>query len=447
MPLRIIPAILVLTIMVPPIAGSSGKYSDITQETFKPAGAIVQTREESFSAFSEEKPIPSESAKASSSPSAPDSQNGSAAESSPPSSEVSPFPPSGNATASPGGQSPQPTPETGNVPQAPGSQSASPAPGMDGGSPAPESDSIEASPDKVQAEEPMVVTDSFPSVDMDTWEYAAFKSDVMAIIKKAEQSSGIKTTYSVFVMDLTTNYTCGVNENLTRVDPYDNMKEGYFNSASVIKLFQGYILCDMMRRGELSAEETYYDSVTGRKFKLLNMIQSMISYSDNNYSNAALRLIGNQKSNEVLDRLGIHDSRIYGEMSGAIGYSRKNNLKRYGTEKRCARITPRDAGLILYNVYINRETDIYMTTIHKGLLGNIYNTRIPVGVARVNRKYEVAHKTGTNSQLGIYNDAGIIYCKRPFILVVFTQSTTSKAGENFIRSLSEQLTRYFDAKA
>jgi beta-lactamase class A len=203
----------------------------------------------------------------------------------------------------------------------------------------------------------------------------------------------------------------------------------------------------MMRRGELNVDEVYYDSVTGRRFKLLRMIRDMISYSDNNYSNAALRLIGNQKSNEVLNRLGIHKSRIYGEMSGAIGYSRENNLKKYGTVKRCARITPRDTGLILYNIYINRENDIYMETLNKALIGNIYSTRIPAGVSRVNRDYEIAHKTGTNSHLGVYNDAGIIYCKRPFILVAFTQSTSSSAGQNFIRSLAEQLTRYFDSKA
>lgn len=296
-------------------------------------------------------------------------------------------------------------------------------------------------------EEPPVIACGFPPTDLDNWEYTVFKNDVMAIIDEAERLSGIKTIYGVFVMDLVNSFMCGVNENLTRVDTYDNMKEGYFNSASVIKLFQGYILCDMIRRGELSMDEAYYDPVTGRKFRLLEMIREMISLSDNNYSNAALRLIGNQKSNEVLDRLGIHNSRIYGEMSGAIGYSRENNLKKYGTVKRCARITPRDTGLILYNIYVNRETDIFMETLDEALKANIYNTRIPVGVKRVNPDYEIAHKTGTNSSLGFYNDAGIIYCKRPFILVVFTQSVSSRTGHSFIRTLAEKLTRYFDSKA
>lgn len=223
------------------------------------------------------------------------------------------------------------------------------------------------------------------------------------------------------------------------------LKLGDTLDISINSKSYGYILCDMMRHGELDKDEVYHDKVTGRKFKLLKMISSMISYSDNNYSNATLRLIGNEKSNEVLERVGIYNSRIYGEMSGAAGYSKKNNQEKYGTTKRCARLTPRDAGLILYNVYTNRENDLYMKTMNQALLGNIYNSRIPVGVARAGSRYKVAHKTGTNSALGVYNDAGIIYNKHPFILVAFTQSTNSNAGQGFIQSLSERLTRYFDA--
>jgi beta-lactamase class A len=289
------------------------------------------------------------------------------------------------------------------------------------------------------------VSDRLPPLDKTKTAYIEFHRDILVIISEAQRKAHLHGDYGVFVMDLATGLYCGRNENLTRID--DGQKEGFFNSASVIKMFQGYILCDMLQQGELDEGLYYEDKVTGRRFKLLPMMTYMISHSDNNYSNAVMRLVGNTKSNEVLNRLGIVNSRIYGEMSGAIGYSRKNNLERYGTEKRCARITPRDAGLILYNVYINKENNLYLKTMHEGLLGNIYNTRIPVGIRRVSKRYAVAHKTGTNSGLGVYNDAGIIYCKNPFILAAFTQSATSTTGEAFIRNLAEDLTRYFDAKA
>ena len=274
-------------------------------------------------------------------------------------------------------------------------------------------------------------------------EALSFQRDVEAMVDKAVKKSGIRGTFGLFIMDLKNEYTYGKNENLTQWDPKDQVPEGYFNSASVIKLFQGYLLCDMLRRGELDSEKTYHDRVTGRKFKLLPMIKSMISYSDNNYSNACLRLVDNKKSNEVLTRLGIVNSRLYGEMSGAVGYSRENNIAKYGTDKRCARLTPYDTGLILYNIYKNKDSDGYMKALNEALLKNVYNTRIPVGVHRVSSKYAVAHKTGTNSALGVYNDAGIVYTPNPYILVAFTQGTTNNTAHTFIRSLAEQLTHYF----
>ncbi len=293
-------------------------------------------------------------------------------------------------------------------------------------------------------EDPLV--HQLPAFDVLSKEYLLFEKDMVAIIDKAKKQSGIKSTFGLFIMDLKTELSYGAHKNLVLMDPVDKVPEGFFNSASVIKMFQGYIFCDMLRYGELDAEKVYYDKVTGRKFKILPMIKSMIKYSDNNYSNACLRLVDNKQSNAVLSRLGITNSRLYGEMSGAVGYSRQNNIERYGTDKRCARITPQDSALILYNIYRNKDTDPYMKVLNEALIGNVYNTRIPVGVKRVSKKYLIAHKTGTNSALGVYNDAGIVYCKNPFILVSYTQSTTSFAGHTFIRSLAEQLTRYFDSK-
>lgn len=306
-------------------------------------------------------------------------------------------------------------------------------------SPAPDVPVITSAP---AIEDPLV--SALPEYDAANEEAIAFKKNMDAIVDKAVKTSGITEPYGIFIMNLKTDLYYGVNESLTRMDETDTVPEGFFNSASVIKLFQGYIFCDMIRRGELDGEKVYHDNVTGRKFKLLPMIKSMISYSDNNYSNACLRIVDNRKSNEVLQRLGIVKSRLYGEMSGAIGYSRQNNMLKYGTVKRCARLTPLDTGLILYNIYRNKDSDTYMKALHEALLGNVYNTRIPVGVRRVSSRVPIAHKTGTNSSLGIYNDAAIVYTENPFILVTFTQGTTSSKGHSFIRSLAEQLTRHFE---
>lgn len=308
--------------------------------------------------------------------------------------------------------------------------------------PAPTPNSVELNPSATLG--PLV--GSLPTSDVDSPEVQNFRYDMNNIISKAEKVSGISSIYGLFIMDLQANYFYGVNENLTGIDETDNVPEGYFNSASVIKLYQGYIFCDMMRNRELDAEKKYHDKVTGRKFKLMPMIKSMISYSDNNYSNACLRIVNNTLSNAVLNRLGIKNSRLYGEMAGAIGYSKKNNMNKYGTAKRCARLTPMDTAFFLYNIFINKDSDFYMKELNDALLKNVYNSRIPVGVNRISSKFRVAHKTGTNSGRGIYNDAGIVYAKTPFILVVFTQNTTEKAGNSFIRSIAEQVTFYYENK-
>ena len=185
--------------------------------------------------------------------------------------------------------------------------------------PAPTPNSVELNPSATLG--PLV--GSLPTSDVDSPEVQNFRYDMNNIISKAEKVSGISSIYGLFIMDLQANYFYGVNENLTGIDETDNVPEGYFNSASVIKLYQGYIFCDMMRNRELDAEKKYHDKVTGRKFKLMPMIKSMISYSDNNYSNACLRIVNNTLSNAVLNRLGIKNSRLYGEMAGAIGYSKK----------------------------------------------------------------------------------------------------------------------------
>ena len=98
-------------------------------------------------------------------------------------------------------------------------------------------------------------------------------------------------------------------------------------------------------------------------------------------------------------------------------------------------------GYILEQVYTKKDTDEHMTHFNKALLDNIWNSRIPTGI---NFKYPVAHKTGTASSHGVYNDAGIVYCKNPYVLVVFTRGETKTAGEGFIREVAKEVTNYMD---
>jgi len=271
-----------------------------------------------------------------------------------------------------------------------------------------------------------------------------FIKAVQDIADKAAGKANIKNPVGVYVKELNTGNEFGINENLTVIDEFDGNTDGYFRAASVVKLQMAYVAYRLIERGELPVDKTYYDSVTKKEFKLLPALHQMVSHSDNNLFNTMLRLIGREKTNKTLIEYGILNSPVYGEISPAIGYSRENNIKRHGTTKVGGKITPKDMGIILEAIYKEKDENIYMECFNKALIANIYNSRIPEGIGY---KYPVAHKTGTADSAGTYNDAGIIYCKNPFILVVLTKGESSANAQNYIRELAKELTNYMDQRA
>ncbi|NLY19415.1 MAG: serine hydrolase [Clostridiaceae bacterium] len=271
-----------------------------------------------------------------------------------------------------------------------------------------------------------------------------FCMDIKDIADKAAGKSNIKNLVGVYVKELKTGYEFGINENLTVFDEYDGNTDGYFRAASVVKLQMAYVAYRLIEKGELSVDKTYYDNVTNQEFMLLPTLHKMVSHSDNNLFNTMLRLIGRERTNRILEEYGILNSPVYGEISPAVGYSRENNIKRHGTTKVGGKITPKDMGKILEDVYKEKDENYYMECLNRALVANVYNSRIPAGF---DYKYPVAHKTGTADSAGAYNDAGIIYCKNPFILVVLTKGESSANAQKYIRELAKELTAYMDKRA
>ena len=285
---------------------------------------------------------------------------------------------------------------------------------------------------------PIIIGEEIAEVNT---EETKFSNDIQKIIDTAVKNNKIKNKVGIYIKEFSNNLEFGVNDTLTVVDSSDGNTDGYFRAASVVKLQMAYIVYQLIEDGTLATDKLYHDNVTKKDFYVLQAIHTMISKSDNNLFNTFLRLVGKEKSNEILDKNGLVNSNIYGEINPAIGYSSSNNLKRHGTTKVGGKITPKDMGYILEQVYTKKDTDEHMTHFNKALLDNIWNSRIPTGI---NFKYPVAHKTGTASSHGVYNDAGIVYCKNPYVLVVFTRGETKTAGEGFIREFAKEVTNYMD---
>jgi len=75
----------------------------------------------------------------------------------------------------------------------------------------------------------------------------------------------------------------------------------------------------------------------------------------------------------------------------------------------------------------------------ESLLNNIYSNRLPAGIGY---KSPVAHKTGTSSGEGVYNDAGIIFLEdNPYIMVVMSKGSGSNVQPLF-RSITGEVYNY-----
>ncbi len=254
-----------------------------------------------------------------------------------------------------------------------------------------------------------------------------------------EKKNEIRTQVGIYIKDISNNKVYTYNGDKTELDSTDNAVDGYFRAASVVKLPMAYVVVKLIEKGELSTTKEYYDKVTKKSYKLMTTIKTMLKRSDNDLFNILLRLVGKEKANEILEENGIINSNIYGEISPAVGYSKENNMERHRTLKVGGKITPNDMAIILNEIYEKRKDNELFKQINEALKENIWNTRIPTGI---DFKNSVAHKTGTSSSYGVYNDAGIVYSKKPFIIIILTKGEDKLSAEGFIREFSKMVYNY-----
>lgn len=264
---------------------------------------------------------------------------------------------------------------------------------------------------------------------------SAFNDEVAAIVLKrlnAFYKNGGKGTIGIFVKELNTGYEYAYNAEKTNPD---NPNEGYFNTASTCKLLSAAVMYHMNEFGELELDKAYSDETTKQQYNLKKLLSKMISHSVNGYFNITLRHLGSKQINEVLLKLGLKYSIVYSEIMPAEYSSVKNNIKRYGIS-RSPRTTPRDLGNVLELLYAEKTFGAENSKLFlKSLLDNIYSNRLPAGVGY---KSPVAHKTGTSTGEGVYNDAGIILLEgNPYIMVVMSKGSGSNVQPLYRTIISE----------
>lgn len=293
-------------------------------------------------------------------------------------------------------------------------------------------------PEQIPAPQPEEPTPEKPD-EVQLKAAADFSSDVDAIVMKrvnAFYKKGGKGTIGIYIRELSTGFEYAYNADKTNPD---DPQEGYFNTASTCKLLSAAVMYRLNKCGELELDKNYKDPITKRQYNLKKLLPRMISHSVNDYFNITLRHLGAAKINEILLELGTEHSVVYSEIMPAEYSSVQNNIKRYGIS-RSPRTTPSDLGHVLRLLYegetFGEENNKLFT---KALLDNIYSNRLPAGLGY---RSPVAHKTGTSSGEGVYNDAGIVFLEgNPYIMVIMSKGSGSGV-QSLLRSITGDVYDY-----
>jgi beta-lactamase class A len=228
------------------------------------------------------------------------------------------------------------------------------------------------------------------------------QKDLESTERKIEEIvKDLQGTYGVYVYNLTSRHSYGFNQ------------EKVFPAASLIKLPLIIALYQEAEAGIIDLESEYVlrveDKETGAgviqykpigtRYTYRELTQLMGRYSDNTAFNVVRQLLGDERIQATIDGL---------EMT-------KTSLEENKT-------SPADIGLFFRKFYAQSLlTRNHRDEIIDYLTKTAYEDRIPAGVPE---DVKVAHKIGneTNS----FSDAGIVFGKEPFILVIISKDALEK---------------------
>lgn len=239
-------------------------------------------------------------------------------------------------------------------------------------------------------------------------------------IKKAAEEilPPLRGKYGIYFLDI--NSKTGFNINGT----------DKFTAASLIKLpvlltlfkesDKKAINLDLVYRLQESDKRGGAGSLGGRpagyEISYRKMAQLMGQQSDNTAFNIISRILGPAKIQNTIDELGM-----------------KNTSFDQGDT------TPEDISIFFEKLY----ADGLLSTESKEelfsyLTNSIWEDRIPAGVPQGIR---VVHKIGT--EVGVINDAGIIYTEKPFILVIMTDGANEIEAKKALPEIAKKIYEMF----
>lgn len=256
-----------------------------------------------------------------------------------------------------------------------------------------------------------VVSEQFTSLSPTAAPTPKLEKEKEAVMEITKQLRG---KYGIFFQDLQTKDTFEINS-----------KE-IFTAASLIKLPVIITLYREAEAGKINLDEVYKlqasDKITGAgslQYKPLGyeityrgMAELMGNQSDNTAFGIISRKLGKEKIQELINALGMKNTSFAENKT-----------------------SPEDIGLLfrkLYSEGIVHEKD--KQEILSFLTDTIWEDRIPAGVPK---GIKVSHKIGT--EVGVISDAGIVFAKKPFILVIMSEGANEIEAKKALPQITEKI--------
>ncbi|HOQ37873.1 MAG TPA: serine hydrolase [Acetivibrio sp.] len=231
--------------------------------------------------------------------------------------------------------------------------------------------------------------------------------------------SGLAGIYGIYFVDLETDEQFGINE-----------KEEFL-AASTFKIPLNMYIYKKIRDGEIKptdtieyTEEDYeegagiirYEKAFGIKYTVKELQRLSIVYSDNVAVNMLLRRVGKDNVKDYMRELG-------------------GQVVDYNKNVTC----PKDMALYLKKAYeLYEKKDKYANELIKNMIETNFHDRLTV---LLSKDVKVAHKTG--NLIGVVHDVGIVFAKRPYIIVVMSKDVVSdEAANNAIARISKMVYDY-----
>jgi beta-lactamase class A len=231
-----------------------------------------------------------------------------------------------------------------------------------------------------------------------------------------ELIDGLKGRYGVYVQDLTTGESYGVNSG------------EIFPAASLNKLPVLLTLYQEAEAGRLSLETKYslkqedkrggagslQYKPAGTVYTYRKMAELMGRESDNTAFYVFSRLLGGDKIQKTINDLGM----------------RRTSFKDFET-------SPEDLGIFfskLYNGGLLTKTN--QEELFSFLTNSWWEDRIPTGVPK---GIKVVHKVGT--EIGVVADAGVVFAQKPFVLVILSEKILESEAKEILPKIAELVYR------